>query len=193
MHSHADGQIPKFGLPRPSQIRVLMALTIRSHLTKYGRPVPSTRYPRIRGRGDGNAQGTVSYEHAIKSLSRGWRHRISGGRRLHDPRRQPAWRKYFDPRSGARHGRKPRWRRRPRGRLFHARRTHVDHRQLRMHLGSLQIDSLAESRGQDGIRRNRGVQSSSTSRIRWRGWWTAVARRFRSLRWGSPCRTASNC
>ena len=34
-------------------------------------------------------------------------------------------------------GRKSGRRRRPRGRLFHARRTHVDNRQLRMHLGSL--------------------------------------------------------
>ncbi len=65
-------------------------------------------------------------EHEIKGLSRRWRHRIPGRRRLHDPRRQPAWRKYFDPRSGAHHGRKPGRRRRPRGRVFHARRTHVD-------------------------------------------------------------------
>jgi oleate hydratase len=54
----------------------------------------------------------------------------------------------------ARHGRKSGRRRRPSGRIFHARRTHVDHRQLRMHLGSLQIDSLTEPRRQDGIRRN---------------------------------------
>src|ERR1039457_2558876 len=65
-------------------------------------------------------------EHEIKGLSRRWRHRRPGRRRLHDPRLQPAWRKYFDPRSGAHHGRKPGRRRRPRGRVFHARRTHVD-------------------------------------------------------------------
>ena len=73
-------------------------------------------------------------------------HRVSG-RRVHDSRRQPARRKYFDPRSAAHHGRKCGRRRRPRGRVFIARRTHVDNRQLRMHLGSNKEEKSVQRQG----------------------------------------------
>ena len=42
-----------------------------------------------------------------------------------------------------------------------ARRPHVDDRQLRMHLGSVQINSFADEPGQNGLRRNCRIQRAA--------------------------------
>ena len=72
----------------------------------------------------------------------------------------------------------------PDARIFHARRTHADDRQLRMHVGSLQIHPLADQRRASRYSTKPWNSMRSTRRIRWRGWWTAVAPRSRSTSMG---------